>query len=489
MGHQAEELERAQALLGCDREKEGFSILQQLAPCNPDAGYLLATCLRYGIGCEQKYPKRGYEIIVALAHDGYVPAILDAAIQVRSTFHISGLADVPVAINDELSVSLLDLVLELEPENATALCARGLAHLYGRGCQLDDAVGLMLLERAIELGDAEAKCWLGGRLLFLTVPTNPQPQSGKLPRPNGNIKRERAMLRGKRLLDESAGVGCGHACINLARLYRDAKGNPQLRCLLECEMNPDEMKAKSDEFDLLGGQYGAPAGYCNVAESYSTGTGSFPPDFDRASEFYSRAFEDGFVPAADAMGYHLEKGGEGIFPERIDKQRALVWYERGRSKRHCASALHLGEAYDDGIGVAEDPAMAEKLYFEAQCYAIESHSVGVREEAVNNLARLYLAQQVIAPDQTSETYWREKLETAVGLEQSRIRRKRVSTLLAKISEFDSKSPVRRRSRGSTMADPAQSSVYINELKELVSQGSAEKLVSAYACASKMDVSR
>jgi hypothetical protein len=108
---------------------------------------------------------------------------------------------------------------------------------------------------------------------------------------------------------------------------------------------------------------------------------------------------------------------------------------------------------------------------------------------VNNLARLYLAQQVIAPDQTSETYWREKLETAVGLEQSRIRRKRVSTLLAKISEFDSKSPVRRRSRGSTMADPAQSSVYINELKELVSQGSAEKLVSAYACASKMDVSR
>jgi TPR repeat protein len=476
MVHLDEQLALAQALVGSGREAEGFEILQTLAPCNPDACMLFAICLRYGIGCGTVQPKRSFQIIVDLAHDGYLPAIVEAAILLRSTLHLTGVADFSVPHNDEQSVALLDLALQIEPNHGTALCARGLAHLHGQGCEENAETGQALLERAVELGDIEAKCWLGRRLVFISSYSKSS-KTGKS-RAKGYPKPSASRLRGKKLLDESAAAGFGHAYLNLAKLYRDAREQRHLRCLLDDSLDSAELQSKSDYFDLLGGQFGAPVGYCNVAESYSTGTGSFAADFDNAL-----AFAAGYIPAADAMGYHLEKGGEGIFPDRIDMQKALVWYERGRSKRHSASALHLGEAYDDGIGVAEDPRMAENLYLEARLYADEASHVEAAEEAFRNLARLYLAQRVMAPDPSSEIFWQEKLETAIGQEQSRIRYNRVRALLAKISDSGRGSLVSRRARGSSTADHDAQNGYASELRELVGPGSAEKLVAAYACTS------
>jgi TPR repeat protein len=483
MAHQDEELATAQALVGAGREAEGFEILQTLAPCNPDACLLFAICLRYGIGCDTVQPKRAFQIIVDLAHDGYLPAIVEAAILVRSTRHLTGVADFSVPRNDEQSVALLDLALQIEPNNRTALCARGLALLHGQGCKENAEAGQAFLERAVELGDIEAKCWLGRRLVFISSYTKASSKTGKS-RAKGYPKPSPSRLRGKKLLVESAAAGFGHAYLNLARLYRDAREERHLRYLLDDSLDSAEMQSKSDYFDLLGGQFGAPAGYCNVAESYSTGTGSFEADFDKACELYTLSFEAGFIPAADAMGFHLEKGGEGLFSDRIDMQKALIWYERGRSKRHGASALHLGEAYDDGIGVAEDPRMAENLYLEARLYAEEASNVEVAEEAFRNLARLYLAHRVMAPDPSSELHWQDKLETAIGIDQARIRHNRVRALLAKISDSGRASLVGRRSRGSTTGDHGgASNGYASELRELVGPGSAEKLVAAYACTS------
>jgi TPR repeat protein len=78
-----------------------------------------------------------------------------------------------------------------------------------------------------------------------------------------------------------------------------------------------------------------------------TGNGSKPADFDEATKYYLLAIESGSVPALDAYAFHLEKGGTGLRPDRIDVKRAFDYYQLGAKYRHAAATLHLGEAYGE----------------------------------------------------------------------------------------------------------------------------------------------
>jgi TPR repeat protein len=155
-------LSEARQLLSRGELEAGVKVLQALAPVNPEASVLFSVCLRHGIGVSAPQPTRGLHILLLLAAAEYVPAMVEAALQLRSLFHISGVHDEVISPPDDArSLRLLNRALELEPYHSTALNARAIAYLYGRGCPRDVKAAIECFNTAATLGFVEAKTWLG----------------------------------------------------------------------------------------------------------------------------------------------------------------------------------------------------------------------------------------------------------------------------------------------------------------------------------------
>jgi TPR repeat protein len=458
-------LDNARELLSSGQLRSGVSILQDLAPRDPEAGVLFAVCLRHGIGVDKPQPARGIQILLRLAADDYVPAIVEAALQLRCIYHLTGVRDATIPPDEAHSMRLLDRALELEPLNPAALTARGLACLHGRGCSEDVDAAVQCFEAADVQGFVEAKTWLGRAHM-------------------GEEMIPHLRERGLAMLKCAAQSNCSFAHLFLAEHFRlkagiddEATPHTPVPSMQKAQSSRKRCKLASlaDKHELLAASLGAPQGLLNLAEGCRTGDGSSSMNFDIASSFYIQAFDAGCVPAADALGFHLEKGALGQFPDRIDLKEALAWYTKGYELQHAAATLHLGEAYDDGLGTEVDVNNAESLYIEAKRFATNEGERKVADQADDNLARLYLGAVFTASDLHSEDEWRRKLQHAIGSREAKTRENRVSELLQRLS---SDSPLQRRSKSVDQRSTTRDAMML-ELAQLVGEGSAVRMAAAY----------
>jgi hypothetical protein len=144
--------------------------------------------------------------------------------------------------------------------------------------------------------------------------------------------------------------------------------------------------------------------------------------------------------------------------------------------RHASATLHLAEAYDDGIGVEADHVRAEELYVKAKEYAQLDDAESVLEEASEDLIRLYAARTFL--DMAPERYV-DKLEALVGASKAKSLRLNVEALLQKLA---APKPQARRVAKVLASDAIGVDVLVSvddELRKLVGDGSAERLLEAF----------
>ena len=89
--------------------------------------------------------------------------------------------------------------------------------------------------------------------------------------------------------------------------------------------------------------------------------------FDRANFASSLGHWLGLAKGgdADAMVYVGEIFERGLGRDEPDYAQAVVWYQRAAETGHPVAQISLAQMYEKGLGVQQDPAVAEQLYREA----------------------------------------------------------------------------------------------------------------------------
>jgi TPR repeat protein len=324
----------ARQLLSDGRPAEAAEVLQRLAPVLPEAAVAYVACLRHGIGIpEGPQPVAAWHILEPLADAEYTPAMLAAALWLRNTYFLDGVLDDSIAKDDARSVRLLERMLDLEPRNRVALCALGVARHNGKGCVEDAHAGLQLCLAAAELGEPEAVCWVGKWML-----SHRRAIQDRAARQVARGELE-VLLRGKHLVHIAADAGVAYAHHVLADLYRDKDTLPSL-LPKGAARGSQKLAEIADWHDMRGAELGAPIGYLNIGEGFSSGAGARGADFDAACMWYETAVSLGVRSGADALGFHYEKGSDGNAVDRIDLNAAVAWYHRGYELR-CVRGLPL----------------------------------------------------------------------------------------------------------------------------------------------------
>jgi len=103
---------------------------------------------------------------------------------------------------------------------------------------------------------------------------------------------------------------------------------------------------------------GNPGGQCWLAVSYENGLG-VKLDYDKAAFwYYKAAIQDGedsiFAQNQLAGCYYFGRG----FPK--DPEKAVKWYSKAAEAGFALAQTNLGNCYDNGEGVVENPAESHK---------------------------------------------------------------------------------------------------------------------------------
>lgn len=312
----------------------------------------------------------------------------------------------------------LDHALSIDASNVSALNLRGEMIRVGHGCQVDEQEAIECFERAADLNDAEARYRLGHCLVIT---------SKKL---TGTCKSRAQCIRGKSLLEQSLREGEGRAAVILGHFYE----HPELTGVGDvfgADMPALEREKVAYEFYERSATMGVAAGMNNVGSCWSTAFAGLTASFDTALEYFKKAWEAGSLDAGDNAGLLFESGAGGRFPDKIDMCEALKWYNLGYERGHARSALHLGNAYDDGNGVPEDKTKAEMYYVRARELASGCEDDWVISEINQDIEALLLTQAVLRLSERER--WLQKLESYAGKERAEMRRKELTTILASAS--------------------------------------------------------
>lgn len=458
------QLKEARERLSYGECVEAVSLLQDAAPVLPEASFVLADCYRHGIGVEKAESQRAWFILQRLIAQDYVPAIVLAAYWVRDYYYMTNIRDSSIPKDDKRSFQLLQRALQLQPDNSDALTAYGVALLNGRGCSTSVLGGLQALQAAVELGDVQAYSHLGSYYLN-SIRTLLKPRASNSP------ENQEYARQGLKFLYMAAKAGDAFAHASLADVYRDEKHFPP--SLLNGRPNKMYRERKADEYDLRAAELGLPQGYVNIGEGYATGSGSGGFDFDQAAFYFHRAYHSGIAAAADALGYHYEKGSDKQLADKVKLTAAVAWYERGYELEHAAATLHLGECFDDGIGVKPDPDRAEQFYRDAIAWAKRDDAPGSLSNSRSNLAKLYVGKSFL---DVSPSEAKQKLVELVGPKEAEAMTKEVSNILTCLGQ-NKKSPS-RRAKGQNSV-PTDSGTLEMRLNDLVGAIVGEKLVGAF----------
>lgn len=458
-------LKTARELLSLGNYENAVSLLEDAAPVCSEAAFVLADCYRNGIGVNGPQAMRSWFILDRLCEEGYVPAIVVAAYWIRDSYYLTNVRDTSIRKDDKLSLQLLERALWIEPDNADALCAFGVAYIHGRGCTARVDRGLKALHASVQLGNVSAHFHLGEYHLRLV--RDELKQKKVPPDPQAHLYAR----KGLELLYKAAEAGDALAHNALADVYRDANFPTSL---LDKRPNKKTREKCADKHDLLAAERGVPCSYVNIGEGFATGSGSMGFDFDQAAFYFERAYQSGVACAADALGYHYEKGSDKQLAEKINLPAAVAWYERGYELEHAAATMHLGECYDDGIGVTPDPLRAEQLYVDAMAWAKRDGDSSCLSAVKSNLVKLYVGRSFLDGSQGEA---RAKLVRLVGGKEADVRTKEARGVLTCLSQT-TKCPM-RRAKAPTASAPEESKTLESKLADLVGEGCARKLISTF----------
>lgn len=127
--------------------------------------------------------------------------------------------------------------------------------------------------------------------------------------------------------------------------------------------------------------------------AYDSGRG-VPREIDTAKMWYSKSAEQGNVEAQNSLG--------SIYQEEKNYQGARLWFEKAAAKKNALALNNLAYLHDLGLGTEQNRKMAFDLY-------LQSADLGWGE-AMWNLANMYGAGQVGAPDLYQACVWTMRAE-------------------------------------------------------------------------------
>lgn len=439
-------LDLAQHTLSTGDPAAAYSQFQALAPAVPEARLVLVSLLRRGIGCPPQ-PGRAWRVLETLLDLDWAPPMVQAALWLRDTKKIDSVFDRSIVKDDSRSVQLLERVLVLEPDNADALCALGVAKREGKGCEATDAnerQGLELLSRAVTLGHIGATFRMADLMIKYGF----------------EHKDQVSLEQGYSLAKWVADKGHAHANLRLGEVCRDNSNMNMVKKLRDPRLQDEWLRRKAaDEYELRAGVLGAPKGYHKLAEAYGKGLSAEGADFDKAVTYFLKAIEGGVLGGYDSLGWHFEKGGDVKDESRVDRDAAINWFRRGYEQREPWSTNHLGNAYDDALGVAPDPKRAEELYNQAIEFAVAEGELDALKSAKKDRQSLYTARCILGNEE-------DKYERLLADPR---RLKRAKGLVSKLQRISEKST--RRAISSVGSRDA----VMKDLKKLVGEWSAKEI--------------
>lgn len=275
----------------------------------------------------------------------------------------------------------------------------GYAHLHGLVGPADAEKALVLIRRAEAEGDVHARCHLAYAYLFGVGVAKDEARAAELYRIAAEQGHVRAMTNLADLLRNGIGVlqddaealalarkgaglgdptamlilgdlylagrgGAGKDATTAAGWYRNAAGlgspdaQERMGRLLESGKGiPLDLAGAVKWYELAAGN-GQPSAARRLAEMLFYGVG-VPKHVLKATDGFRRAAELGDACAARTMG-NLAATGCGGVPHSA--AQAAQWYLRAAEAGDAMSRFLLGEAYENGEGVAASPTDADGCF-------------------------------------------------------------------------------------------------------------------------------
>jgi TPR repeat protein len=322
------------------------------------------------------------------------------------------------------AVRLVDEALALQPNCAAALNARGEMARDGLGCRKDVDDAVSFFERAVRAGSAEAQ-FLLGKLLAC--------RAGAVV--GNDAEARRLAVRAKHLLFEALERGEGRAAVVIGHLYeyRAEAKNAVVSSVFDsgCTGVAHE-RAALRMYERAAG-LGAAEAINSIGTCHALGYAGLETSFERALDFFSRAFEEGSLNAADNAGLLFETGLDGRFPAERDVESAISWYRRGMRRGHAPSTVHLAQLCNDGWGGESGRAMAELYFVRARDFNREAEEEDklVSADVHRGLTSLFLFQASV--DSPNRAKWDQKLDDLCGPAVGGSRRVELASLLGSAS--------------------------------------------------------
>lgn len=130
-----------------------------------------------------------------------------------------------------------------------------------------------------------------------------------------------------------------------------------------------------------------------LALAYDFGRG-VPRDLETAKTWYSKSAEQGNAEAQNSLG--------SVYQAEKNYKNAKLWFEKAATQNNALALNNLAYLYDLGLGMQQDRKMAFDLYR-------QSADLGWGE-AMWNLANMYGAGQLGAPDLYQACVWTVRAE-------------------------------------------------------------------------------
>lgn len=179
--------------------------------------------------------------------------------------------------------------------------------------------------------------------------------------------------------EKAADKGLAAAQYNLARLYDNGTG-------------VDMDKTRALALYTQAASQGLARAQHNLANMYNFGKG-VPVNYERANHWYTQAARQGLDESIKMLAEKNYLGRSGL---AVDYKQALVWFKEMAKRDDAYGQYMVGLMYEEGYGVAKDPAIAADMY--------QASAFGYNKDAQYNLAGLFRTGTGV-PQSAEEAYF------------------------------------------------------------------------------------
>lgn len=272
---------------------------------------------------------------------------LEAALEVADCYY----RGIDVEEDNNKAFAWYNRILEMDPENATALTSLGSCYRGGFGVEQDHCKAVEYYERAIKYDNKRALYYLAEYLY-------------------DGVGTEQNFARAIELYTRAANLGDVDAQVMLGFIYRDSE---------IVEVNYEE----ANKWIMMAVEQDDTRALRSMAFSYQNGFG-VEKDVSKSTEYYKKAAELGDWKAQYITGDHYEYG-EGV-EKNFDE--AIKWYTLSAEQKNLFACYRLAEMFAKGEGVPVNYSKAETYYREVIA-AGEDGEGDYYDDAILKLAVIY----------------------------------------------------------------------------------------------------